>query len=180
MEQDCGAQSRRVDEEVLCMEFGVWSVAWWFVRRSCAPYDAGVAASPGLAVFDTTHTLTPPAAGVFSWAAARSAGTSCGLRHSTQHSTAQQQPRAGLLVAVDSNWAGTCWMENRKTQEDVSLLQTRLACGRWEPKVGFKAGSEGRVEFRDRVEGNVEPGFEGGGQVVYSDWGRRGKTRWWW
>lgn len=150
--KECGAQSRSlVDEEVLCIEFGVWSVAWWFVCRSCAPDDAGVADPPGLAVFDTTHTLTPPAVGGL----LLGGRAKCWhlVRIAAQHSAAQRNPGLGLLVAVGSNWAGTCWMENRKTQEDVSLLQTRLACGRWEPKVGFKAGSEGRFEFRVRVEG---------------------------
>lgn len=41
-------------------------------------------------------------------------------------------------------------MENRKTQEDVSLLQTRLACGRWEPRSGSRPGL--RAESSSEIE----------------------------
>lgn len=82
LEQECcGGQSRRVDEEVLCIGFGVWSPGGSSVGL-VLPMMLVLLHPPAWGGFDTTHTLSPPA-GVVSWAAARSAGTSCGLRHST-------------------------------------------------------------------------------------------------
>lgn len=175
----CGAQSRRVDEEVLCIEFGVWSVAWWFVCRSCAPDDAGVADPPGLAVFDTTHTLTPPAVGGL----LLGGRAKCWhlVRIAAQHSTAQHNPGLACWWRSALIGQGPCgWRTGRRRRMCLSCRRDWRAAGgnqRSGSRPGLRADSSSEFESR----GNVERGFEGGGQVVSSDWGRRrGKTRRWW
>lgn len=154
----------------------VWSlVAWWFVRRSCAPDDAGVAASPGLGGFDTTHTL-PPLLGSSLGRPREVLAPRADCGTAQHHSTAQRNPglacwwRSALIGPVPAGW-------RTEDAEDASLLQTRLACGRWEPRSGQGRGSEGRVEFESR---GCRAGFEGCAQVVLSPrTGRRGKSRCW-
>lgn len=175
MEQECGGQSRRVDEEVLCIGFGVWSPGGSSVGL-VLPMMLVLLHPPAWEVL-IRRTPCPPC-----WGRLLGGRAKCWhlVRNAAQHSTAPQrsaaQPRAGLLVAVGPNWARTCWMENGRRREDVRLLQTRLACGRWEPRFGSRPGL--RPESSSSRGGRA--GFEGCAQVVLSPrTGWRGKTRCW-
>lgn len=165
MEQESGGHGRRVDEEVLCIGFAV-----------CAPGGSSVGlVLPMMLVllhprawggFDTTHTL-PPAAGVLavSWAAARSAGTSCGLRHSStaQHSAAQRSATPGWAVGDGAApiGQGEPWMEKARRRG------MRLSCRRDWPAAGGNPGrDQGRVWGQSQSRDGVESGVEAGSQVV--------------
>lgn len=121
---------------------------------------------PAWGGFDTTHTF-PPAAGVLvvSWAAARSAGTSCGLRHSStaQHSAAQRSATPGWAVGDGAApiGQGEPWMEKARRRG------MRLSCRRDWPAAGGNPGLEqGRVWGQSQSRDGVEAGVEAGSQVV--------------
>lgn len=135
---------------MLCIDFGVWSPGGSSVGL-VLPMMLVLLHPPAGEVL-IRRTPGPPA-GVFSWAAARSAGTSCGLRHSTAQHSATPGPVGGGRLLLGR----ACWMENGRRRGMC------LSCRRdWRAAGGnpgrAKAGFEDRVES-SRIESS-RAGFE--------------------